>query len=76
MGLLSDSDVGKKVFDNEDNVLGKITDIDDGGATVESDPKTDPDTLEPHGWDVASENRLPHDKVHEVEDTGVYVKPG
>ena len=58
MGLLSDDDVGKNVFDDEGNLLGKILGLEEYGATVEPAADANPETLDPYEWEAATENRL------------------
>ncbi len=50
MGLLSDSDIGKKVFDHEGNLLGEITGLGDEGASVKPHPDAKDSLLEERGW--------------------------
>lgn len=75
MGLLSDSDVGKSVFDHEGNLLGKITDIGDDGATVRTDDQVDEQSLATQGWKRDDEHHLPHERVEHVKADGVHTNP-
>ena len=76
MGLLSDDDVGKSVFDDEGNLLGKILRLEEYGATVEPAADANPETLDPYEWETAKENRLSDDQVERVDNDGVYVRRG
>ena len=75
MGLLSDSDVGKKVFDGNGNLLGEITSVGDDGALFRSDPGADPDVLSPLSADGEEEYHLPSEQVDRVNAEGIYTRP-
>lgn len=75
MGLLSDSDIGKKVFDHEGSLLGEITDIGDDGASVRPDPSADEAALRDRGWSLDEEFTLPHDRINRVRADGIHTYP-
>lgn len=73
MGLLSDDDVGKNVFDDQGNLLGRILGLEEYGATVEPAADANPETLDPYEWEAANENRLDENQVDRVDDDGVHL---
>lgn len=75
MGLLSDSDVGKKVFDHEGNLLGELTDLGDEKASVRPNRDADETALRDRGWSIDEEFTLPHDRINRVEADGVHTYP-
>lgn len=75
MGLLSDSDIGKKVFDHEGNLLGEITGLGDEGASVKPHPDAKDSLLKERGWSLEEEHTLPHDRVDRVRADGIHTYP-
>lgn len=75
MGLLSDDDVGKSVYDDAENLLGEIVDLGDEGATVKTPTNADPDVLSPFSWESDAEQHLPSEQVDRVNADGVYTRP-
>lgn len=75
MGLLSDSDVGKAVFDSDENLLGEVIDVGDDGALIRTDADTDADVLSPFEWERDADQHLPSEQVDRVNPDGVYTRP-
>lgn len=75
MGLLSDDDVGKSVFDSAGNLVGEIIGVEDGEATVKTPTNADPDVLAPFDWESDAEQHLPSEQVDRVNADGVYTRP-
>ncbi|WP_254536461.1 PRC-barrel domain containing protein [Halomarina litorea] len=72
---LTGDDEGKDVLSPDGQLLGRIARVEDGTATVETDPAADDPVLTQLGWANDSGETFPlqSQQVAEVTDDGVWV---